>query len=229
VSGGLGCAGCHPEGRDDGHVHQEIDHPSGSSLAGGPIRMDGKVYTGFPRQTPMLAGRVAAEGPYGWHGQSKTLEARLLMGFGLHRWSGWKSGGWGDDTAHAVATFLREGLVPPPRPARPLTAQEERGQAIFLSEKAGCAGCHVPATGYTDRNAVELGRFPEKTGVNNDEEDRLFKTPSLFFVGGTAPYYHDGHAATLEELIDKNHDRMGHTDHLSTKDRAALIAFLRTL
>ncbi|APR75606.1 Hypothetical protein A7982_00952 [Minicystis rosea] len=48
-------------------------------------------------------------------------------------------------------------------------------------------------------------------------------------MSGTAPYFHDGRAATLEELIDENADRMGHTSHLSREDRAALIAFLRTL
>ena len=38
---------------------------------------------GFPRQTPMLAGRVAARGPYGWHGESADLNAR-----GLYRLTG---------------------------------------------------------------------------------------------------------------------------------------------
>jgi cytochrome c peroxidase len=62
-----------------------------------------------------------------------------------------------------------------------------------------------------------------------DEPDQRFKVPSLFFVGGTPPYYHDGRASTLEELIENNGDRMGHTSHLSREDRAALVAFLRTL
>jgi cytochrome c peroxidase len=57
----------------------------------------------------------------------------------------------------------------------------------------------------------------------------MFKTPSLLFVGGTPPYFHDGSAATLEEVLEKNRDRMGKTSHLSPDDRAALVAFLRTL
>jgi cytochrome c peroxidase len=48
-------------------------------------------------------------------------------------------------------------------------------------------------------------------------------------VGGTAPYFHDGSALSLEELIEKNGRRMGHTEQLSKEDRAALVAFLRTL
>jgi len=62
-----------------------------------------------------------------------------------------------------------------------------------------------------------------------EEKDLQFKTPSLRFVAGTPPYFHDGHASTLEEVIEKNNDRMGHTNQLSKEDRAALVAFLRTL
>ena len=61
------------------------------------------------------------------------------------------------------------------------------------------------------------------------DPDSAFKTPSLLFVGGTPPYYHDGRAPTLEALISGNDDRMGKTRQLSEEDRAALVAFLRTL
>ena len=81
---------------------------------------------------------------------------------------------------------------------------------------------------FTNLQVGSLGDPPSRQGFA-DEDDRLFKTPSLLYVGGTPPYYHDGHAATLEELVEKNHDRMGHTDHLKPAERAALVAFLRTL
>jgi mono/diheme cytochrome c family protein len=193
---------------------------------------------GYPRQTPMLAGRVSARGPYGWKGRSPDLPSRIMRGASLHRWKG--SELWNDvgptDRANALAAFLREGLVPPPREARPLTAQEQRGRAIFEDSKTRCATCHVPATEYTDRAPMPYEAAPPsftKAGPVDDgfreEKDRMFKTPSLSFVGGTAPYLHDGSAATLEELIEKNRDRMGRTSHLSQDDRAALVAFLRTL
>ena len=51
----------------------------------------------------------------------------------------------------------------------------------------------------------------------------------LLFVGGTPPYYHDGRVRTLEELVSTNDDRMGKTNQLSEADRAALVAFLKTL
>jgi cytochrome c peroxidase len=48
-------------------------------------------------------------------------------------------------------------------------------------------------------------------------------------VGLTAPYFHDGSAKTLEELVERNGDRMGKTSQLSTNERRALVAYLRTL
>ncbi|MEZ4298549.1 MAG: di-heme oxidoredictase family protein [Polyangiaceae bacterium] len=63
----------------------------------------------------------------------------------------------------------------------------------------------------------------------DDEEKQEFKTPSLRFVVGRAPYFHDGRASTLEKLVELNGDRMGKTSHLTEEDRSALVAFLRTL
>ena len=48
-------------------------------------------------------------------------------------------------------------------------------------------------------------------------------------MGSTAPYYHDGSEATLEDLMEHNEDRMGHTSHLTAGERAELVAYLKTL
>ncbi len=111
-------------------------------------------------------------------------------------------------------------------PERP---DEARGKEIFLSKEAQCVRCHVPATEYTDRTAYPFSpRVAASLGFE-EEKDSKYKTPSLFYVGGTAPYYHDGRASSLEVLIEQDGDRMGHTSQLSPEDRAALVAFLRTL
>jgi DNA-binding beta-propeller fold protein YncE/cytochrome c peroxidase len=246
VSGGLSCAACHPEGRDDGHVWHETRIDTGNNrvtnfFAGDampPVRSRWESATaldapkgalGYARQTPMLAGRANAKGPYGWHGESADVEARLVAGFDLHRWL---AGGENPVMQHAfagyLATFIREGLVPPPRVDRPLTAEEARGKAVFESPEAQCVKCHVPETGYTDRIPVALKPWKTAPGFVEDPNP-AFKTPSLLFVGGSPPYLHDGRFDTLEALIDGNGDRMGKTTQLSPDDRRALVAFLRTL
>jgi hypothetical protein len=240
---GMGCAGCHPEGRDDGHVWHEavvermrfsgpvehkifIGEPENAPNAEG-----GKI--GYPRQTPMLAGRVDAPGPYGWHAQNPDIVERIKEGFTLHRWGRFSDVEYGGPAAlvvraHYLRAFLRQGLVPPPREARALTPAEEQGRTIFNSPAAGCAKCHVPTSEYTDRTAYPMPLVPSPPGFDN-EADRQFKTPSLRFVGATPPYFHDGRASSLEQLIDKNNNGMGHTNHLSKEERAALVAFLRIL
>ncbi len=238
VSGGLACAGCHPEGRDDGHVWHESrvtsQNESERTIFLGepelaPNEKNGK--SGWARQTPMLAGRVGAVGPYGWHAQNADLVARLVEGFGRHRWSSVYPSGEGEQLARiqVLRAFVQKGLVPPPREAREPTAQEKRGQAIFTSEQAKCSRCHAPETDYTDRIAYPFTPRAAPPGGFEDDPRAEFRTPSLRFVGGTPPYFHDGRYSSLEELLEKNNDRMGHTSHLSPDDRAALVAFLRTL
>lgn len=237
-SGGLGCAGCHPEGRDDGHVwHEVVDLKE--SWRSGPVFLASQYLVdktnagrrGYPRQTPMLAGRVKANGPYGWHAQSEDITKRLAEGFGLHRWSydapdakSWLVG----ERSYALQIFLRKGLVTPPKLERTLTDQEMRGKKVFESEATQCARCHLANGEFTDRTAYPFDKIPPPAGFE-DEEDNKFKTPSLLFVVGTPPYYHDGHASTLEAVIAGNNDRMGKTNQLSAADKSALVAYLKTL
>ena len=235
LSGGLGCAGCHPEGRDDGHVWHEatfdtIDGLHTNFVGAYENIPDLAKAKGFPRRTPMLAGLVNAAGPYGWHGESPDLGARVTAGMGLHRWGGMPQnvGGAAVGRASLVGAFVREGLVPPPRENRELTEKEKRGRELFNNKGTKCAQCHVPETHYTDRTPYPLKRLPPVSGFD-DETKQEFKTPSLRFVVGRAPYFHDGRVSTLEKLIEMNGDRMGNTSHLSAEDREALVAFLKTL
>ncbi len=244
MSEGMGCAGCHPEGRDDGRIWLEVAERDGSrffvaeavQIAHG-FRIGFRVEDREPsgegeapraRQTPMLAGRVDAKGPYGWEGEDVDLAARLRSGFALHRFGGAeRSGSDVDARTLMLGAFLRKGLAVPPRLSRELTELEQRGKAIFTSAATECATCHPPATGYTDRVPMPTG-IPQLSG-HLDESKVKFKTPSLAFVGGTPPYFHNGSAPTLEDLVRENGDRMGKTRHLSQEEQAALVAFLKTL
>ncbi len=245
LSGGIACAGCHPEGRDDGYVWREgkldaqgldgtrflglranakLKSPWDMSKERDPIQL-------FPRQTPMIAGRVRSPGPYGWHAEAANLAARLSAGVALHRgaWDGEGDLSTGENLAKVddLMDYLRSGLVPPPTPARDLTEKEQRGKVVFEGE-AKCSACHKPDTEHTDRVAYPLPAMAVRFGFD-DEPNHAFKTPSLRFLAGTAPFYHDGSAATLEDLVAKNGNRMGATLALSTEDKAALVAYLETL
>lgn len=76
-------------------------------------------------------------------------------------------------------------------------------------EKAGCGTCHAGilfsdlqyhnvGVGM-DKPEPDVGRFK----VTQDEKDTgAFKTPTLRDIARSAPYFHDGSAATLAEAVD---------------------------
>ncbi len=100
-----------------------------------------------------------------------------------------------------------------------------------MDTKTACSSCHPPASGFTNLATAMLadgGAIGKDPSFSRDEPQQ-FRTPSLRFVGGTAPYFHDGRAATLTDLIANNQDRMGWTSHLDDAERGALVAYLETL
>ena len=52
-----------------------------------------------------------------------------------------------------------------------------------------------------------------------------FDTPTLRGIFATAPYFHDGSAATLRDVVD----RLPAAAPLSSDDRDALVDYLKTL
>lgn len=238
VSGGLGCAGCHPDGRDDGHVW--LESSEGGFLAGKRLEQFYNTEVsltptvGSPRQTPMLAGRVAPAGPYGWRAEEQSLEQRVLKGFTIHRWLGKEALAKNpefirnhDKQARSLAAFLREGLVPPPKAHRAPSATELRGKELFDGD-AGCANCHTPDTDFSNRAVFDLkmGKSPFDPTVKESNE---YRVPSLLGVGGTPPYMHDGRYPTLDELVANLGDEMGSTSDLKPADLQALTAYLTTI
>lgn len=123
---------------------------------------------------------------------------------------------------------------------RALTDAEREGYALF--KNLGCAACHqgvgvggnmfqrfgVLGDYFADRGDptdADLGRF----AVTGREEDRhVFKVPSLRNVALTAPYFHDGSTATLDEAI-RVMARYQLGRDLADDEVAGLAAFLATL
>jgi DNA-binding beta-propeller fold protein YncE len=199
---GRACASCHPDGRDDALTWSTPDGP---------------------RQTIMLAGRVAESAPYGWFGKNRTLRDHVrnslirLGGGGLHA----DKDRADLDALLAYVTAMRgpaaAGALTDPAHAR----RAARGREVYNDASVGCARCHFGGGADGERHDVQSG--------SRDEQSPRFDTPTLRFVGGTAPYFHDGRFATLEEMLEKADGRMGHTLHLSHDDLLSLAAYLEDL
>jgi cytochrome c peroxidase len=87
-----------------------------------------------------------------------------------------------------------------------LSDAQKRGMELF--ESAGCSTCHAAPlfSNYRYYNAgVDAGKDKPDAGrmdVTKKETDRgKFRTPSLRDVAGTAPYFHDGSVAKLEDAV----------------------------
>lgn len=123
-----------------------------------------------------------------------------------------------DLVAYAVS------LAPEPNP-RIAHGDERvrRGKALFEG-KAGCAGCH-PAPYFTDGKMHNVGI---ETAL---EPDGKYDTPSLLETYRTAPYFHDGRAATLNEALTTHnpHDKHGHTKNLTPEEIDDLVAYVLSL
>jgi cytochrome c peroxidase len=152
--------------------------------------------------------------------------------------------------AMAVATYERT-LVSDqsrfdqawPGNMRILTQQERRGHHVFR-QVAGCVNCHsLPFgtdnlfhyTGVADPNGD-----PGLEAVTQNPADRAkMRTPSVRNVALRPPFFRDGSAKTLAEVVDfydrggdfnaPNKDPLIRPLNLVASDKAALVAFLNTL
>lgn len=204
ASDGRACASCHPDGREDALTWST---PEG------------------PRQTIMLAGRTGSTAPFSWSGAHVDLKSHIRETFSRLGGGGLPDEPERFDEMDALIAYLSEMRAPALEGAAPRSeeaALAARGKALFFEESQGCATCHVGGPG-TDGEKHDVG------GMGFSDGRAGLDTPSLRFVSGTAPYFHDGRYSTLEELLTGSDGKMGHTLQLSRQDVVALKAYMETL
>lgn len=169
---------------------------------------DGRVWLGFPdgpRNTPVLYA-LPETVPYTWSGTWDELAdveikiRALQAGQGLIDGDSVASSGLA--MAHTGLSLdldtLTQYLATLHAPALPLPVNEslfERGAGVFSAQ--GCADCHVGSAG-TNLQAADVGTggsVMERAGV-------AFDTPTLRWLWLSAPYFHDGSAATVREVFE---------------------------
>ncbi len=159
-----------------------------------------------------------------------------------------------DNFAKAIAAYERT-LITPDSPysryvkgdKKALTAQQISGMEKFA--KVGCIGCHsggafagpakplgegffVRFPTFTDNPYVEkyklmedAGRF-EATGKGADKH--MWRVPTLLNIALTAPYFHNGAVATLDEAV-RVMAKTQLNKELPEQDVADIVAFLNAL
>lgn len=198
--------------------HSAVDPRMASSGAGISCstchyqgRSDGIVWTfaDGPRNTMSLAGGVHETGPFTWVGGVESVaEEAFLTSQG-------RMGGDGittEDLADIEAYVAQIRPVAVPVDADLVAA----GQEIFNRPDTACGTCHTGDAGTDNQLHLVVGFEAQ--------------TPMLRGIAATAPYFHDGSARTLREVLAyASAGAMGHTGDLTEAELDALEAYLRSL
>jgi cytochrome c peroxidase len=140
-----------------------------------------------------------------------------------------------------------------------LTEEEERGRFLFFTEYnpsfpdasgADCQHCHGGSNFENDNymnngldSDASISDIGRQVVTNNPSDRGKFKVTSLRNIELTSPYMHDGRFTSLEEVVEHYNLVVESSTidgsflqqtpngglHLSSSDKAALVAFLKTL
>jgi mono/diheme cytochrome c family protein len=156
------------------------------------------------------------------HGQGSFTDERL--GVNLVR---------NPDLVTSKLPALREyqlSLEAPSPPAGSFdAAAADRGRAVF-NGAGTCASCHLPDRAFTDINSGRL-HAPSETGMDPAyalrTTQKRYRTTPLQGLWQHPPYFHDGSAATVEDVIS-HYDRVLELT-LSAQQKSDLAHYLRSL
>ncbi len=224
------CASCHMEGGSDGRVWDFTNLGEGL------------------RNTIDLRGKGAGQGRRHWtanfdevqdfENQIRTISGGTVLMTDTDFNTGTRSQPLGTPKAgvssdlDALAAYVNSltavGRSPYRQADGSLTPDGLAGRAIFNQQS--CYACHSgPNFSDSARNALHrVGTQKPSSGNRLGTPIPGFDTPSLRGLWRTAPYLHDGSAATLDEVLTSAnaHDFDGPTADLTSTQRAQLNAYL---
>ena len=211
--GQFSCRSCHPDGHVDGLTYDFAIDGLGRNL------LDNRSLLG-----------VAGTAPFKWNGKNKDLHEQCGPRFAKVLTM---ADPFAPEDLDALVAFI-ESLPPARRPRPTDPAAVERGSLLFartvdndgheIPPDRRCSTCHaLPLT---------TTRLPSSvvTAAASDSGDS-FDTPHLLGIADSAPYLHDGRAATLEEIwtVHSPQDTHGRVNDLSKIQLNDLLTYVRTL
>ncbi len=222
----LSCASCHNDGGADGRVWD--------------LRAQGEGL----RNTIALRGRAGAQGRLHWsnnfdevqdfEGQIRTLAGGSGLMSDAQYLTGTRSQPLGDAKAgvsadlDALAAYVASLTAFDASPARPsattLSAAATEGRQIFVDKN--CAACHAGSafTRSAVDNPANIGTLKATSGMRLNATLTGIDVPTLRDVWASAPYLHDGSAATLQAAV-RAHTVVAITD----ADLNRVAAYLREI
>lgn len=210
------CYTCHPDGHEDGLTYDLTG--SGRDLANVQTLRD-------------LNGTA----PFKWIGTNQSVYKQCGMRFSMFVT---RTESFSPENLDAVVAYIMRELTHPPNihrlPNGELTDAQKRGKEIFernltvdgreIPVKDRCITCHS-GPNYSNYEMADVGT------LKDNDNPTLFDSPNLNNVYESAPYLHDGSAATLEEIWTKfnDHDQHGYANDMTKDQLNDLIEYLKSL
>jgi YVTN family beta-propeller protein len=212
------CYTCHPDAHEDGLIYNMASKEMGRNIT-----------------NTMSLRNVGHTAPYKWTGKNQSVYKQDGMRFSTVLT---RTEAFSYDDLDAIAAYIMKGIPNPPNlqhnPTGELTKSQLRGKMIFERTKDmngneiipanRCVTCH-PAPYYTNKKMAYVATLARS------DDSTLFDTPGLYNLFASAPYLHDGRAATLEEIWTKygQTDQHGIINDLSKNQLNDMMDYLKSL
>jgi YVTN family beta-propeller protein len=213
-----GCYSCHPDSHEDGLVYNMAGKDMGRNLAN--------------TQTLRDIGDIP---PYKWNGKNSSVYKQDGMRFSTILT---RTEAFDYDELDALVAYIVTGIKNPPNlrynPNGELTEAQKRGKKLFyrtqdnfgnvIPEGNRCVTCHPPPN-FTNLQLADVGTLAES------DDPMLFDSPQLNNIYESAPYLHDGRAATLEEIWTRYNDEDEHgvANDMLKDELNDLVEYLKSL
>ena len=213
-----GCYTCHPDSHEDGLVYNMAGKDMGRNLAN--------------TQTLRDIGDIP---PYKWNGKNSSIYKQDGMRFSTILT---RTEAFDYDELDALVAYIVTGIKNPPNlrynSNGELTRAQKRGKKLFyrthdnfgneIPEGNRCVTCH-PSPYFTNMQMADVGTLSES------DDPMLFDSPQLNNVYESAPYLHDGRAATLEEIWTRynDEDKHGVANDMMKDQLNDLVEYLKSL
>lgn len=212
------CYTCHPDTHEDGLVYNMASKDMGRNVT----------------NTQSLRN-ISHTAPYKWNGKNQSIYKQDGMRFSTVLT---RTEPFDYKELDAITAYIATGIPNPPNlmfnPDGELTDVQKRGKAIFerthdfkgneIPAIDRCVTCH-PGPYFTNRQPLDVGTLA------SSDDSILFDVPHLNNIFTSAPYLHDGRAATLEEIwtIYGTTERHGAVNDLTKTQLNELIEYLKSL
>ena len=212
------CYTCHPDMHEDGLVYNMSGKDMGRNVT-----------------NTMTLRDISETAPFKWSGTNPTVYKQDGIRFSTFLT---RTESFSYKDLDALTAYILTGIKNPPNlqynPKGELTEAQLRGKEIFertkdnsgkeIPEANRCVTCHTPPY-YTNRKMSYVQT------IASTDDSILFDTPHLNDIYASAPYLHDGRAATLEEIWTKygKNDKHGVVNDMSKIQLNELIDYLKSL